>query len=264
MPTATEWVRRWDAQQETTMPDREERFEVIVDLIEAVAGPTPRVLDVGCGPGSLAARVLARLPGAEVVGVDADPVLLSLARSTAPAGVTLAEVDLRDPGWTRALPTGGRYDVVASTTALHWLRESELRSVYAACHRLLRPGGLLINGDHLAAASPRLTALATELDSRRARRHQESAGLAGPAGEQWEEWWQAVGAEPQLAAAVEERRRRRFDHPEHAAPGWTVHEQALRAAGFAEVEVLWRKGTDAVVAALSNPDALAGWAGGTA
>lgn len=261
MPTATEWVRRWDAQQETTMPDREERFEVMVDLIEAVAGPTPRVLDVGCGPGSLAARVLARLPGAEVVGVDADPVLLSLARSTAPAGVTLADVDLRDPGWTRALPAGGRYDVVASTTALHWLRESELHRVYAACHRLLRPGGLLLNGDHLATASPGLTALGAELDSRRARRHRESAG---PAGEQWEQWWQAVDAEPQLAGSVQERRRRHVDHPDHPGPTWTVHEQALRAAGFAEVEVLWRKGTDAVVAALSNPDAHAGWAGGTA
>src|ERR687888_1497742 len=80
--SATAWLQRWDAQQETYMPDREERFEVLVDLVELVAGPGGRVIDLACGPASLGARILDRLPAATVVGVDADPVLLALARST--------------------------------------------------------------------------------------------------------------------------------------------------------------------------------------
>src|SRR4029077_611027 len=74
------WLARWDAQQQRHNPDREERFTAMVDAVAAFAGPDPRVLDLGCGPGSLSARVLDRVPGASVVAIDADPVLLAIGR----------------------------------------------------------------------------------------------------------------------------------------------------------------------------------------
>ena len=243
MGVTTTWLERWDAQQETYMPDREERFEVMVDLLEMTAGQRPRVLDLACGPASLSARVLARLPEATVVGVDADPVLLTLAPESAPTGLQLVDADLRHPDWSRRIPAGP-YDAVLSTTALHWLRPAALRAVYAACARLLRPGGLLANGDHLRVlASPRLDALARELDRRRTARHRGE-------GENWRGWWDAVRADANLSDAMAERERRQFDHPEETETSLAVHEQALRQAGFSEVGVLWRKGTDAVLAAL--------------
>ncbi|MDQ2788518.1 MAG: class I SAM-dependent methyltransferase [Actinomycetota bacterium] len=243
MATPASWLQRWDAQQETYLPDREERFEVLVDLVEAVAGPCPRVVDLACGPASFAARILTRLPEAEVVGVDADPVLLALARSTTPSGLTLVDADLREPGWVRKIPAGP-YDAVVSTTALHWLNEPDLRQVYAACAALLRSGGLLANGDHLrTSASGRLVELALELDRRRAARH-------GTGDEDWAAWWTAVRHDPELGDAVAERDRRAFHHPEHSETSREVHERALRIAGFSEVDVLWCKGTDTVLAAL--------------
>jgi SAM-dependent methyltransferase len=194
MSATNTWLERWDAQQETYMPDREERFEVMVDLLEMTAGQRPRVLDLACGPASLSARVLARLPEATVVGVDADPVLLTLARESAPTGLQLVDADLRHPDWPRRIPAGP-YDAVLSTTALHWLRPAALRAVYAACARLLRPGGLLANGDHLRVlASPRLDALARELDRRRTARHRGD-------GENWRGWWDAVRADADLSDA---------------------------------------------------------------
>jgi trans-aconitate methyltransferase len=241
--SATAWLERWDAQQETYMPDREERFEVLVDLVDVVAGPRARVIDLACGPGSLGARILERLPDATVVGVDADPVLLALARSTAPAALTLVDADLRDRAWVRRIPPG-HYDAVVSTTALHWLGEPDLRQVYGACADLLRPGGLLANGDHLRPdAMPRLADLATALDERRTERHAAEA-------EDWAQWWRAVREDPDLRDAIAERDRRAFDHPERSETSAEVHERALRSAGFTEIGVLWRKGTDTVLAAL--------------
>ena len=137
MGVTTTWLDRWDAQQETYLPEREERFEVLVDLLEATAGPSPSVLDLACGPASLALRVLARLPEASVVGVDTDPVLLALARAAAPESLEVVDADLRRPDWPDRIPAGP-YDAVLSTTALHWLEPDALRSVYAACARLLR------------------------------------------------------------------------------------------------------------------------------
>ena len=83
-PTATEtigwnnWLRRWDAQQEVYITDRERRFEVMVSFLEALLPPDLVALDLAAGPGSASARLLLRLPGSRSVAVDADPVLLRL------------------------------------------------------------------------------------------------------------------------------------------------------------------------------------------
>src|SRR5205085_2702561 len=107
--TATEWIERWDRQQEEGLPDREDRFTALIDAVEEGTGrPDPLILDIGCGPASLGIRLLARLPRATVVGIDADPVSLTLGRaaySDVP-GLRFAEEDLRVPGWAARL--GGR------------------------------------------------------------------------------------------------------------------------------------------------------------
>jgi len=178
-----------------------------------------------------------------VVGVDADPVLLALAGADAPPGLALVDADLRDPAWPDRLPAGP-YDAIVSTTALHWLTEPELGNLYRACWNLLRPGGVLADGDHLrSAGTPQLLELALDLDERRAARKRTEA-------EDWGTWWTAVQAAPEFSSAVAERNRRTIEHPENSETSREVHERALRAAGFAEVGVLWQKGTDAVLAAI--------------
>ncbi|MFZ0215488.1 MAG: SAM-dependent methyltransferase, partial [Candidatus Dormiibacterota bacterium] len=57
------WLRRWEAQQDAFMPDREQRFELMFETLATLLGDGPMtVLDLGCGPGSLAGRLLARFP----------------------------------------------------------------------------------------------------------------------------------------------------------------------------------------------------------
>ncbi|MFC7739880.1 class I SAM-dependent methyltransferase [Nocardiopsis composta] len=72
---AAEWVDRWDSQQEGYVPHREERFAVLADVVAAALADVaaPVVVDLGCGPGSLTARLAERLPRASFIGVDADP-----------------------------------------------------------------------------------------------------------------------------------------------------------------------------------------------
>jgi SAM-dependent methyltransferase len=103
---AEQWIDRWDAQQERYMPDREERFTVLIDAVEAGVGrDDPLVLDLGCGPGSLAVRLLHRMPAARVVAVDTDPLLLELGRAAfaGRSGLRFVDRDLRKPGWAPAL-----------------------------------------------------------------------------------------------------------------------------------------------------------------
>src|ERR1700733_6132689 len=91
---ARDWIARWDRQQEVYLPDREERFTALIDAVEAGAGRSdPLVIDLGCGPGSLAVRLLDRLPRATVIAIDTDPLLLALARGAHPGRTELRFAD---------------------------------------------------------------------------------------------------------------------------------------------------------------------------
>jgi SAM-dependent methyltransferase len=254
--TATAWIDRWDAQQQDFLPDREERFTVLIDAVQECAGrPDPLVLDLGCGPGSLAVRLLAQIPAATVVAIDADPLLLALGESAwadglpadgpggRPAGsLRFADQDLRVPGWSGALGLDRPADAAVSTTALHWLPPDALAAMYAEVATVLRPGGLVLNGDHLAedeAVAPSLVRLGRALNEREERRRAPH-GRA----ETWTGWWDAVQADPAFAALVAERRRRSPESEHHGSPSGrlSVHVDALRAAGFAEVGSIWQRG----------------------
>jgi trans-aconitate methyltransferase len=238
------WQESWDRQQARALPDREERFSVLLSLIGAIAsGYPPRVLDLACGCASITSRVLKRFPSASVVAADLDPVLLRIAEGVFQGDdrVRLAEVDLRREDWTASLPLS-EYDAVVSATALHWLAPERLAAVYASTASLLRVGGLLANADQMPLVETPALDLA-------------AASLSPPsdgAGEEWHEWWQRVERTPRFASLLEERGRR-FDgvlHPHEFAPSATWHIENLTSAGFSEAEVVWRRGGAAVVAAL--------------
>jgi len=253
---ARDWIDRWDRQQEVYMSDREERFTALIDAVEAGAGrPDPLVFDLGCGPGSLAVRLLARLPEATVVAVDADPVTLLLGRAGYGhvRGLRFVDLDLRADGWASrlGLEPGRPVDAVVSTTALHWLSAAELRDLYATLADLLRPGGLFLDGDHLRAdetTSPVLIQLDRALEEREAQRRR-AAGQPGTQAETWDEWWQAAAADPALAAAAAERSQGLVHHSNEGAQ-LAAHTSALRAAGFAEVGTLWQRGSSRVLCAV--------------
>ncbi|AEW96472.1 MULTISPECIES: class I SAM-dependent methyltransferase [Streptomycetaceae] len=240
------WQRSWDRQQELYLPDREERFRVMLDLVEALAGPAPVVLDLACGTGSISRRVLERFPGARTTGVDLDPALLTIARGTF-ADEPRAEfvtADLTDPDWTGRLPHH-EYDAVLTATALHWLDTGELARLYGELPGVLKVGGVFLNADHMPdPATERIN------EAERALRHARQEGARADGVLDWETWWRVAAADEALGAAV----ARRFEifgghtdgepHP----PEW--HAGVLREAGFAEARTVWRSVPDAVVAAL--------------
>lgn len=237
------WLDRWDAQQERYVADREERFAVITDLVREATGDAPTVLDLGCGPGSLSARVRSRLPGARVIGVDADPLLLALARARYPE-ISFADADLTDQDWPRKAGVPDEVDAVVSTTALHWMPRDALEALYGRLGELVRPGGVFVNGDHLNPGTEGLNRLARHVRKCRAER----AGVTG--NEEWQAWWDAVQEDARLAELVDERSRRAIEHDGGNDVSVTEHADLLRKAGFSEVGVVWQSGDDTVLVAV--------------
>jgi SAM-dependent methyltransferase len=164
------WLDRWDAQQTGYIPDREARFAAMFDVLDVLLPADFQALDLGCGPGSLARRLLDRFPNARCLAVDLDPVLLAMGRAVhGSRGGCLEwiDADLRDPDWLWRLGTD-RIDAVLSTTALHWLSSDALARLYRDLGKLVREGGVFLNGDTIrfGPAIPTLRSLGATLEQR--------------------------------------------------------------------------------------------------
>lgn len=240
------WQESWDRQQEWYMPDREERFRVMLDMVEAIAGPAPRVLDLACGTGSITARLLKRFPDATSTGVDLDPALLAIAEGcfAGDERVRLVRADLNDPGWIRALPHDS-YDAVLTATALHWLRAEPLAALYGQLGGLVREGGVFMNADRMRDEStPRINA------AERAHRHAAMDRAKAGGALDWAAWWELAAADPVLAAPTAERFAIYGEHAEGDTPSLDWHVRTLRGAGFAEARAVWCSPSDSLVLAL--------------
>jgi len=252
---ARQWVDRWDRQQLRHLPDREDRFIALIDAVEVCAGrPDPLVIDLGCGPGSLSGRLVQRMPEARVIAVDVDPVLLELGHATLGhvEAIQFADVDLSVLGWSQALSLSRRADVAVSTTALHWIPAPNLPGMYKELANILKPGGVLLNGDELILdenSFPVLAKLEKELVA-----FEEIRRFPDGHPEGWAQWWDAISAEPSLEGSVAERRSRHLggDHHGTGAEYLNIHVEALRSAGFNELGMIWQRGENKLFCAVLN------------
>jgi len=92
-----------------------------------------RILDVGCGTGHLTAQIAES--GADVVGVDRSPEMITAARKAFPN----LKFEITD---ARKLPFESEFDAVFSNATLHWIHEPLL--VIEGARKALRPGGRFV------------------------------------------------------------------------------------------------------------------------
>jgi SAM-dependent methyltransferase len=97
-----------------------------LDLLDPQRGE--RILDVGCGEGTLTRKIVER--GATVLGIDNSPEMIAAARS---AGIDAVLMDAAD------IPFAAQFDAAFSNATLHWVLEKEQTA--RAIFRALKPGG---------------------------------------------------------------------------------------------------------------------------
>jgi trans-aconitate methyltransferase len=244
------WLARWDQQQTGYLPEREARFTAMLDVLDILLPDDFVAVDLACGPGAISQRLLTRFPQAHCLAVDLDPVLLHMGQhvlGTMGGRLRWVETDLTAPGWPTQLGVT-QVDAVLSTTALHWLPAEHLTRVYRELGTLVRPGGVVLNGDHLKF-EPALPSFQRVADAVKARHQDEAFTQRG--NEDWASWWAALRTETALAELFAERERRfAWRQPEQHRPIYALHEAALRDAGFREVGVIWQRMDNRVLMAV--------------
>ena len=243
------WIERWDRMQDCYILCREERFALMIRAIADTQQMVSRVLDLGCGTGSLMLRVLEAFPKAHIYGIDFDSTLLALAeKRLASFGrrVHLVRTDLRQESWPKLLP--GVMDAAVSATALHWFSRQQLSRLYGQLAGILCAGGILLNADHVRSSSRTI--------QEGWERHRETMRRQSQHGEvdDWKGFWDAYGLA--LGIDVNQFRRELTEPWEGSEEGLPLewHFERLRASGFESIDCLWRLDCDAVYGAIRRQD----------
>lgn len=119
---------------------------------QAELRPGQRVLDLGCGTGTLALLISEHEPGCEVTGLDADPDILRLARAKAEEHG--ADIEFQEALSTEMPFEDASFDRVLSTLFFHHLMPADKRATLAEIRRILKPGGRLCVADFGRPADP--------------------------------------------------------------------------------------------------------------
>jgi trans-aconitate 2-methyltransferase len=93
-----------------------------------------KILDLGCGEGTLSARLAERVPKGGVVGMDSSAPMIEAAKALETSNLRFLCRDIDDLDFVQG------FDVVFSNAALHWVREHDRLLINV--HWALKPGGV--------------------------------------------------------------------------------------------------------------------------
>ncbi len=95
---------------------------------------TERILDLGCGDGTLTVRLSRLVPNGEVVGIDASRGMIEAAQPKQGGNLRFILMDINN------LEIDQEFDVVFSNAALHWVTDH--RCLFSSVPRVLCPRGI--------------------------------------------------------------------------------------------------------------------------
>ena len=210
-------------ERSSLIPDRPRQLEVLLRVIRFFS-PEPRfILDIGAGDAILLTTLMEAFPDVSGVALDFSPLMLEQARHRLDKfgqRATIQEADMQSPVWRESL--AGPFNVIVSGFAIHHLPDERKRALYREIYDLLSEGGVLVNSEHVASATPRGEqmfddALTTHLYHRRREKGEE--------------------------VTLEQIRREYLERPDRAANILALVEDQcrwLREIGFRDVDCFWK------------------------
>lgn len=92
-----------------------------------------RILDLGCGDGTITAKLATLVPAGSVLGIDASAGMIKAAKPLEQANLHFEQADINSLDYT------SEFDVVFSNATLHWVKDH--RRMLTAVYESLKPGG---------------------------------------------------------------------------------------------------------------------------
>lgn len=147
------------------IPYGADQTKIMLQVIQYLqSSPVERIMDLGCGNGFLAQCLLQAYPDASAILIDHSRPMLDNAADYMEAyskRCEWIEADLANS----LLPFGEMlsFDCIVSGYAIHHLSHARKKELYGEIFELLKPGGVFINIEHVASATPELERLYDEM-----------------------------------------------------------------------------------------------------
>lgn len=101
------------------------------------------ILDLGCSVGHSTVAIAAGFPEAKVHAIDVGAPMLRYGHARAEAMEQTIQFSQQNAEATRF--ADGSFDLITSSVTLHETSAKAMRTIFAECHRLLRPGGVMVH-----------------------------------------------------------------------------------------------------------------------
>jgi tRNA (cmo5U34)-methyltransferase len=228
------FAHQWAAKNTEENPARKLALDLLLKVLtdHLASAPVPqRVLDLGCGHGVIAARVLQEIEGTTLMGVDGSAPMLDLAREQLapyPGRWTLHQADFET--MTPADLADGPFGAAIAVQSLHNSTDTGKQKALASVQAVLAPNGLFLLLDRIRLATP---------------------GLFGVYRSVWDRLGPTSYDQHLEGQTFEEHERTRIERGDQ--PGsLDMNLLWLREAGFSEVAAVHVVGIRALIAAVKR------------
>jgi len=223
-----EIYERWGKMQEVHNPFRSLQIKIIVDSVKALSFEKINVIDLCCGPGTLAKELLNSDERINVIGIDADPFLLKIFEKVISRNNGRSSFFESDIRRRNVFSNLANTHAVVSFTSLHWLTQENQRILYKNIYSCLNNGGIFMNGDRLKITSAFFRGV-------------EYGSKNEVNGETWDKFWEGLYHQYDFRKEMEEMNND-LSIWEGTDDGYPreFYLSSLKQAGFKEAEVLYQ------------------------
>ncbi len=206
----------YDALIQVAIPRCAEAFWMMLYYLPDGFAPQT-ILELGCGTGNLTRHLAEKWPNAAITVVDISAEMLQKTREN----VQAAELNTVECAFETLAFDTPRFDLVASSFAIHHLHDADKARLIQKIHGWLKPGGFMVWADGFNSGNPRLHQANMDLYEALAR----EKGATEAQIVEWRDHRAVLDHYPKLSEAL----------------AW------FQAAGFDSVDVLWRYCQNAIL-----------------
>jgi ubiquinone/menaquinone biosynthesis C-methylase UbiE len=155
-PTHDDWgnpefAQHWDAVVSAANPSRGEQLDMLAAIVARAYVPGTSILDLGLGSGLVELALMARVPEAQIVGVEQSEAMIALAERRLAPFADRCQIVRHDLAAIESLALPERtYSLVFSVQTLHHIPHDAQRAVYGYVERLLPSGGIFVHIERVA------------------------------------------------------------------------------------------------------------------
>ncbi|MCY0877291.1 MAG: class I SAM-dependent methyltransferase [Firmicutes bacterium] len=165
-----EVAKQWDENGQESNPVRNTHLAILTALLRDVTPHKATILDIGCGSGQVASRILAAREDWAVVGIDNSSAMMAIASERLAAYRSRMTMITGDLNKLSEVPLpDGSYDAAVAVQSLHHLLPDPMQAAYRWIYHSLNSGGwfFLVDRVQMADASlwPAYQSLWSELDA---------------------------------------------------------------------------------------------------